>query len=123
MKILIIVLGLATYSCSQIPLYGWLSHDDYSYVDEVGGPLDSVDVEFVTYKSTDGLVFTEYNTRQSSTLYLLSDQSIYTDQQHYFYERARRISDNTYSFPSDTASAFFRKILPDKTYNFEILRY
>lgn len=95
---------------------------DYVYQTVAGTPMDSLDVEFDIYYSTDSLgVYLVAGSTQEHTFNLLNNENIYNDQVHYFYLRARRLSTGGVSGRSTIVSALMPVIEPNVPINATII--
>ena len=123
MKKLLLLLAIATVSCAQQVLYSHVSWE-HPYTDEIGRAIDSTDLEFVLFISAtgDSGTFEEYVRTNELSYYTLQDINLYSDDFWWWYSRAYWISQSSYSNPSDTISAFYRKIKAGKTYNMQVLK-
>jgi len=114
MKTLVVLTLALLFACSSSPIPAYLKFS-HSYKNVVGADIDSSDLEFDIFIG-DSLEFREYAVISDTSLYLIDDQSLYTDSTHYFYVRAWQISTARASEPSDTTSDFFQIIPPDKPF-------
>lgn len=99
-----------------------ITMNPYTYLSTHGTAIETSDIYFKLYHSTDSLSFTEIDTFQTPpyTQLLERHPDLYDDSLHYIGVTAYRISNNTESVMSNVASKVFPKQLPSPPENAQI---